>query len=343
MSSPASQPTRDHAVVSVALCTHNGERFIVEQLESIFAQTIAPDEIVLSDDASTDRTVEVAREAVDRLVAETGISPALTVIANARALGVTANFEQAISACAGDIILLSDQDDRWDPSRLKRSLEAFAGREDLLLVHSDARLVDETGRSFGLTLFDALEIGPHEVLAIRAGKAFELLLRRNLVTGATTAIRADLARAAAPFPSAWLHDEWLAIVASAIGAMDVLDAPLIDYRQHGTNQIGARKLWVVGKIGRMREPGGTRNARLLARATALAERFSSMGTEISPCKLELVRSKLAHETVRSSLPINRVRRLPAVFAELRTGRYRSFGRGTADAVRDLIQPHRDAR
>jgi glycosyltransferase involved in cell wall biosynthesis len=328
---------------SVAICTHNGEKFIAEQLESIFAQSVLPDEIVISDDASTDKTVELARETLQRLSLNHRPAPAFTLLTNPRALGVTANFEQAIRSCSGAIIVLSDQDDRWLPDRIERTRELFATRKTLLLIHGDARLVGETGETLGTSLFGALEIGVKEIAAIHGGDAFRLLLRRNLVTGATVAIRASLATVAMPFPSAWVHDEWLAIVAAAVGELDVIEHPLIDYRQHGANQIGVRRLGPFGKFKRIREPGARRNARLLERAVELEERFILMGDAISPVKLDLVKRKLVHEQVRSSFPENRRQRVTDILRELGTGRYLEFGRGVADALRDVVQPLDDLR
>jgi hypothetical protein len=335
------QPVGTGAAVSVALCSHNGEKFIVEQLESILGQSLTPTEIVLSDDASTDQTVALARETVARL-AKRG-SPALVVLANERALGVTANFQQAIAACSGAIIVLSDQDDRWRPDRIAQAVSLLESRRDLLLVSSDARLIDENGADLGSTLFGALELSRNELGAVHAGGALQRLLKRNFVTGATTAFRSHLSVIATPFPSGWVHDEWLAVVAAAVGSLDLIELPLIDYRQHGSNQIGVAKLDLLGKIRKMAEPGGQRNERLLERASALESRFAELGPAIPRVVLDQVRRKLDHEIARAAIPEHRLLRLPAVLAELRTGRYSQFGRGAADAVRDLIQPRSGSR
>jgi glycosyltransferase involved in cell wall biosynthesis len=105
--------------ISVALCTHNGERFITEQVRSILAQSYPPAELVLSDDASSDRTVAVATAIVEEHNRDHG-DVRLVVMENRPALGVAANFAQAIAACTGDLVALSDQDDRWAPERLER-------------------------------------------------------------------------------------------------------------------------------------------------------------------------------------------------------------------------------
>lgn len=336
--------TRSFPEVSVALCTHNGAPFIVEQLLSILGQSEPPREIVLSDDASGDDTIALVRTALSDFRADhPQCATELRVIENAAALGVVKNFEQAILACTSELISLSDQDDVWSPDRLARIRDEFARRPNLLLLHSDARLIDDAGSVIPGTLFQALEVSDQAKAAIRSGDAFTQLLRRNLVTGATVVFRRELVPAATPFPRGWVHDEWLAVIASLLGEVDVVDEALIDYRQHGMNQIGARKLSLFGKFHRMIEPGVKRNARLLARAQSLVDGLESLADRIPATALAAARRKLRHEVVRSSLSPTRIKRLVSVVRELRTGRYSEFGRGPADAVRDLIQPLRGPR
>ena len=200
-------------MISVALCTHNGERFLEEQLRSILSQTLQPDEIVLSDDASTDGTVALA----ERILAEHP-SVRLRVLRNGSPLGVTKNFEQAVSTTTGELVALSDQDDVWEPERLQRYAAEFAARPTLLLLHGEAELVDAEGALMGVRLFDALDTNPWELDRIRSGRAFDALVRRNLALGASVVFRRTLLEHALPFPVSWVHDEWLAIIAAAIGA-----------------------------------------------------------------------------------------------------------------------------
>lgn len=317
--------------VSVAMGTHNGAAHIAEQLESILSQSLLPSEIVLSDDASSDDTVSIAREVV-------GSRVPLTVMLNPTALGVTANFEQAISACAGEFVALSDQDDVWLPDRLSTAVSELARRPDLLLLHADARLVDADGKPLGHTLFDALELTQRERDLVHGGRAIEALLRRNLVTGATTVLRRELATRAAPFPTGWVHDEWLAIIAAATGTVDLIEDPLIDYRQHGANQIGASRLSLGGKVRRVLEPRGERNRRLAANFATLESRLEALGTAVAPATLVLAHGKAAHERMRLGLPAARLRRVVPVVRAVARGRYRRFSRGKGDVLRDLVQP-----
>ena len=330
--------TNRGASVSVALCTHNGERFVGEQVASILAQTVLPAEIVLSDDASTDGTVDAVARVVESWRAEHPESPIqLRILRNTTALGVTGNFEQAVAVSSGEFIALSDQDDIWHADRVERALAGFETNPAILLLHSDARLVDAAGVPLGDSLFSAYDVNPSVIDAIHSGRAFDILARRTIVTGAATMVRRRLVEVSSPFPAGWVHDEWLAIVAAALEAIDVIGEQLIDYRQHGNNEIGAGTLSFTGKLRRMLEPRTDRNRRLLERSVSLAERFASM-PEIADGFTAAAADKLEHEKVRSALPTARIRRLPAVFRELQTGRYSRFGRGAADAVRDLLQP-----
>ena len=324
------------ARVSVALGTHNGARYLGEQLDSILRQTHPVAEIVLSDDASTDGTVELAERAIAERRATDAATPALVVLRNPVALGVTANFEQAIGATSGDLIALSDQDDVWHPDRVARGVAAFEARPGVDLVAAEARLVDDGGRPLGASLFETLGVdaGVRDRLA---AAPFEELLKRNVVTGATAMFTRRLARRAAPFPSGWVHDEWLAVVASVGGGLAVVPEAVIDYRQHGGNQIGVTRLGAGGRLARLREPRTARNARLLTRAQELAERVPELGGGDARVEAEAA-AKLAHEVMRQGIPASRLRRIGPVWREWRTGAYARYGLGAQDVIRDLVQP-----
>ena len=321
--------------VSVALCTRNGARYIAAQVESICAQDMLPKEIVISDDASTDSTVAIVQETIARCGMTDSIG--LTVLQNDPPLGVTRNFEQAIKATRCPLIALCDQDDVWHAGRLARMVEPFRRRADLLLLHSDARLVDDALAPLGSTLFHALEVKPSELAAIQAGAAFEVFLRRNLVTGATTVFRRSLLDAALPFPAEWVHDEWLAAIASATGRMDVLIEPLIDYRQHASNQIGVRKPTLADKIAKAVAPRGDKHQKRLGRAEALLQRLTSLGGAVPDEHLQAQLGKVAHQRFRADLPANRMARIPSVLIEALQGRYERFDRGLQSVAQDLLE------
>lgn len=328
--------------VSVALCTYNGAAYVGEQVASILAQSRPVDELVLSDDASSDDTVALVRAALaehNEAEHNTGAHRVkLRVLENRVALGVTANFEQAVSATTGDFIALSDQDDVWHPDKIATLLAVFAAQPDALLAFSNARLVDGSGTPLGRSLFSTLSMTSAEKHQLREGPAFDALLGRNLVTGTTVVFRRDLLDIALPFAPDWVHDEWLAALAAASGGLRMVEQQLVDYRQHGANQIGASSLSLGQKIGRVTEGRTERNARLLARSRELADRIENSAARFAPGVLPQTRAKVAHEELRSSLPASRLRRVAPVARELFSGRYRRYGRGLLDAGRDLVQP-----
>ncbi|GAA3588360.1 glycosyltransferase family 2 protein [Klugiella xanthotipulae] len=330
--------------VSVALGTHNGERFLAEQLRSILAQSYPVAEIVLSDDHSRDNTIEVARLAMSDYLSQYPpapgeTAPVLRVLTNVPALGVTQNFESAIAACGGDYISLCDQDDVWHPERIATLVALCTADEGCDLVFSDARMVDGVGTPLGYSLFAAIGLSPAERALIREGNAFEVLLRRNVVTGATALFRRSLVERATPFPPEWVHDEWLAVVAAATARIAFSERELIDYRQHGSNQIGALQQSLWGKIRKLFLPRERRNQRLHDRARTLAPRLDVLAG-VSAERRARAHEKLDHESFRLALPASRLRRIRPILRELRTGRYSDFDYGRKDAVRDLLQPAR---
>ena len=322
--------------VSVALCTHNGARYVAEQVRSICAQhECLPLEIVLSDDASGDATVAVVRDTL----AACGMAQhiALTVFENRPALGVVRNFQQAVSACRGELIALCDQDDVWHAGRLARMAAAFAARPDLLLLHSDAQLVDGQLQPLGQTLFQGLEARPDEIAGIQRGEALAVLMHRNLVTGATTVFRRRLLDLALPFPTEWVHDEWLAALAAAMGAMDVIDDPLIDYRQHGANQIGARRMTLGEKVRKALAPRGDKHAKRVLRMRLLQQRLNDLGVAVPADAQALVAGKLAHLQFRAALPAPRPLRWVPVLCHAAQGHYARYDRGWQAVLQDLLE------
>ena len=328
--------------ISVALGTHNGERFVGEQIASILSQTRPVDEIVLSDDASSDRTIEIVEAAVAAHRELRGVAPELVVLRNDPALRVTKNFEQALRHATGDLVALCDQDDVWHPTRIARLASKFDD-PNVLFVFSNARQVGAEGEYLGHDLFEAIAMNPHERGLVESGRVFEQFMRRNLATGATVMLRRSLVDAATPFPETWLHDEWLAVVAAAFDGVRKHDEALTDYRQHGNNQVGMTKIGLGRKFAMFAQPRTERNMRLFLRAQALDERIDSLASPIDGAKPDVKYREMAHqkysfEQARQTYPEPRLKRITPVLTQLRAGNYGRFGTGLKDAVRNLLQP-----
>jgi glycosyltransferase involved in cell wall biosynthesis len=316
--------------LSVALCTHNGERFIAAQLRSVLRQSVFPEQIVVSDDDSTDRTLEHVRLVL------TGAALEAVWIENRPPLGVTKNFEGAIAAATGDLIALSDQDDVWHQDKLARAMRVFDADPDALYLFTDARLIDADGAPLGLSLFESLGVSEAELGSIEAGEALPVLLRRNLATGATVVFRRELLDLALPFPDSWVHDEWLATVAALHGGLRVLREQTIDYRQHGANEIGVNEPTLAYKVSRMLRPRGDRNRELARKFGDLASWAAGRGYSEEICAR--LSEKAAFERARAEAPGIRIARLPRVLALAARGLYpRYASQGWLDVVRDLLQ------
>lgn len=324
--------------VSVALCTHNGAAFVRQQLQSIFAQTRLPTEIIISDDASTDGTLREVANALDSLRSTVASPPEVRILQNPVALGVTANFEQALLQCSGELIALCDQDDVWHPSRIEAAVARFDADETLELLGADAVLIDADNAPLNQSLFTALGISRRELGEMHSGRGFDALLRRNLITGATTMVRRRLVALSSPFPSSWVHDEWMAVIAAAVGSIDVVEEPLIDYRQHAGNQIGARKKSLSERRQRLVESRGERYEYLYRRSQVLADRMEALGDAVSARRVIAARQKRDHLGFRRRLPASRPARLLPVLREASSGRYGRYSRGWLDVARDLVQP-----
>lgn len=336
--------------ISIALCTFNGEKFIRDQLDSIAGQTRLPDELIISDDGSTDGTISVIED-----FARTGHLP-IRIVINEETLGLLNNFNQAIGLCSGEIIFLCDQDDVWFANKIERTLIEFS-TDEVTMVFCDADTVDSelnplSKRLSSITFTDRAK-------RRQSMDLFEFLLERNIVTGMTMAFRADLRKIALPIPAdipAIIHDGWISMVASLRGRCVFIDESLVMYRQHSNQLIGATD-------GRLPSVKGERLSRReqirgyaivsdyqidrLERIRANLERqvfpyTDSLAVETAMAKWNTAcrywSDQKEHLERRIELPRNPIRRFPAVFAEYRGGAYSRFSKGIRSALKDLYLP-----
>ena len=316
--------------MGVVLCTFNGERYVEAQVQSIRRQTRAPEFILACDDASEDRTFAL----LEACAAQAGVP--MRVSRNRGNLGYLRNFERGILQCQADIIVLSDQDDFWRPDKLATIEEAFLKNPQAGGVFTDAEIVDEQARPMGYGLLEALEVSARDQLQMRCGNLFPVLLRRNVVAGATCAFRASWKDRIIPVPEGAIHDEWIALVLAAHDALRFIPERLIRYRQHAANQIGARRRsvsWIFRSLLRSRR---IENQRQLELMQGLAERLVASGAPTDA--RSAVAQKAEHLKRRVALSNSRLLRAPAVLSEVVNGRYSRYSSGWRTVVRDLVSP-----
>lgn len=324
--------------LSVALCTYNGSIHLAEQLSSIAAQTRLPDELVVCDDGSTDGSVGVIQSWASSM------SFPVHVHVNRSNLGVIKNFERAISLCRGDIVALSDQDDVWHVDKLSWEEALLQARPGLGLVFTDADVVDECLRPLGYSMWDSCRFSRAEQSMVRRGKAVDVLLRRNVVTGATMAFRSHYKSLILPMPPnpVHLHDYWIAFLIASVAEIDFLPDRLVKYRQQPSQQIGAHQpvspRWLLAEARR------NSRATNLERYRATLEWFNEVRRRLcerrSQFSLDVrivdeINGKLALCRDRIQMPSSRARRLPLLARDVAAFRYHRYSTGMWAAVRDL--------
>lgn len=200
--------------ISIALATYNGERHLKAQLDSFLRQTRLPDELVISDDHSLDKTPAILANFAARAPFPVIFS------ANPNNLGYAANFSNALTLCTGDIVLPSDQDDVWLPTKIEAIERFFAEHPTSLLVIHDIEFCKE----------DLTPIGQTKIQRMRDG--FDLTT--EYVVGMASALRGDFLRLCLPIPECdgLSHDKWLHMCANAMAGKDIMEDVLVLYRRH---------------------------------------------------------------------------------------------------------------
>lgn len=218
--------------VSVALATYNGERYLRDQLNSLASQAALPDELVITDDCSTDGSVALVRD-----WSATAPFP-VTVSVNPERLGYRSNFRRAANLCSSDLIFFADQDDIWLPNKIRRVVAAV-GPETLLVYHG-ALLVDQDGKMLGQL---------HDYAEQRAKLASIPLPPWHFSHGLVQAFRRELLAYDAFWDQGYdhytgtdivAHDQWYFFLAMALGEVRYVPEDLLLYRQHATNTFGTK-------------------------------------------------------------------------------------------------------
>lgn len=251
--------------VDILLATWNGERYLAQQIDSILAQTYPHWRLVIRDDGSTDRTLDIVRRYIsenpDRMALMEDREPGL---------GACGNFARLMGHADADYVMFSDQDDVWLPHKTERLLEAIRrleeqhGQEIPLLVHSDLKVV---GADLGEWHPSFMK---YQALDSRFGRSLNRLLIQNVVTGCASLCNKRLIELARPVPeAARMHDWWLALVAAALGKIGFVDEPTVLYRQHDSNTLGAKQYnWpMVLRLAIMSPLGVVTRTRDILRAT----------------------------------------------------------------------------
>jgi glycosyltransferase involved in cell wall biosynthesis len=325
--------------LSIALCTFDGAAFLPEQLSSILSQTRPPDEVVVSDDGSSDETMSI----LEAFRADAPFPVRLE--RNARRLGFVANFEQTIARCRGDVVFLCDQDDVWHRRKLATVERALARDPGVGGAFTDADLIDEGSRALGYGLWESLGFTAERRRRFVSGDVFQ----PDVVTGATLAFRTRFHELVFPVPPGMVHDAWIALLVAMVSELRPIPDPLVRYRVHQGQQIGVPDRDLRSTAGhrfselRRRATKDERGAFIeaaarydeaVARVRERADRFAPR-----PGAVEAVEDHARHLRARAQDGAA-VRRITTITAELARGRYHRHSGGLRSAAKDLLRPDR---
>ncbi|WP_428909668.1 glycosyltransferase family 2 protein [Niallia sp. Krafla_26] len=219
------------------MATYNGAQFVIRQLDSVLKQLNEDDQVIIVDDRSSDRTLELIKDKYGHRV---------EVHVNEQNLGAIKSFEKAISLAKGEIVFLCDQDDIWEENKVEVVLNAFRNQNADLIVH-DAYVVD--GR------LEVLDPSWNHYNANNTNQKLWGNLTKNAFTGAMMAFRKELIPSILPFPkSIEMHDQWIALVCMLENRNIIhINQPLMKYVRHGGNVTGIKKRKLTeqlkGRIG----------------------------------------------------------------------------------------------
>ncbi|MGD0463554.1 MAG: glycosyltransferase [Tepidisphaeraceae bacterium] len=326
-------PTPPGARPSVALCTWNGEKFLRAQLDSIAAQTTAVQEIVICDDGSTDATPRIVRD----FAAASSIPVRFEM--NPTRLGVTRNFEKAISLCTSQIIFLSDQDDVWRQDKVASLIACFADPA-VGLAFSNAEVVKDDLSAAGYSLWQSIWFDAAEQQRVRSGDALPVLLRHAIAAGSTLAFRASHLPLILPIPDfTHSHDIWITLLIACVARICPLDKNLVRHRLHSANMVGMQNHNLLSQIRMARwqiSSGAFQYAADLHEAALNRLRQFAVGDPGFDHKSAVLTDKIFHSRLRHHMPRSWLRRLRPIAGELRAGNYGKYSYGYKSVLQDLF-------
>lgn len=236
-----------NAVAEILMATYNGERYLREQIDSILAQTCGNWHLTISDDGSTDGTPMIIDGYVKRYPQKITHHHSGRRFGNARD-----HFFYLMNRCEAEYMAFCDQDDVWYPDKLEKTLselvraEMLHGKETPVLVFTDQTPTDAQCRPLAPSLM-RYQNQFFEYFDYRS------ILMQNVVTGGAMAINralSDLAGRCTDSSQTIMHDWWIAVVAARFGKIVYIDEPMSDYRQHGTNSVGAKDVRSLSHIAK---------------------------------------------------------------------------------------------
>ena len=326
--------------ISIAMATYNGGKYLQEQLDSFVAQSRRPDEVVITDDGSTDDTLDI----IERFARSAPFEVVWSK--NEQNLGYARNFNAALMKTTGDLVFLSDQDDAWFPKKIEAIANIAESDTNNLVFINDAMLTDSDLNETGLTKIGQIYAAGFE--------------DRHFVMGCCSAVKRGFLGLCLPIPEDYsTHDDWIVGIAGGLGRKRIIKDTLQYYRRHGGNESQLvsnrttpinrwsvrisdfRKHWSSGR-GKSGNAEAEKKRALIAKKRILDWAHStaemapeSIAKDISKYRdfVEREYSGLKHRQIIQNLRLPS--RIKASLKFWRSGGYEQFS-GLDSAIRDIL-------
>ena len=217
------------------MVTYNGVEYIKEQLTSILNQTVKPDEVIISDDGSSDGSIELIKRIIDDY-SNSGIS--ISLLTDNPIHGVGTNYDWAYRHTSGDIIFSAGQDDIWAPNKIESVLRVYMNHPDAQVVITDAQLIDEQGnkisKRFCPDFIDSLNILQGETKRVERIKYIEYAESTILVSGPVISFKSTLKDSLLPLPHNCYEDQWIEVIGIIEDSLYFLKEKTTYYRIHNS-------------------------------------------------------------------------------------------------------------
>lgn len=218
-------------MISVVLASYNGEKYIKRQIDSIIIQLGANDELIISDDGSTDRTLDIVREMSK--------NDSRIKVINGPRKGYNKNFENAINYACGDYIFISDQDDIWLPNKVSCIISEFIKNPSIMCIRHDCKVIDDNGNVLIESYNDFR----------KSNTNYRKNIIKNTFTGCCMCVKREWINKLLPFPDGIFYDCWIGTMSCKHNNVMIINDKLIEWCRHEGTVTNAKKrnsiFWII--------------------------------------------------------------------------------------------------
>ena len=317
--------------ISIVIAAYRGEKYIGPLLESLFAQSVKADEILISDDSADDAT----KEEIGKYLTASPIP--IFYSRNEHVLGAAGNFAHILGKARGEVIFICDQDDVWLPEKMELLLQELDQHPEMDVVFCNSRVVDGSLNDLGYSTRDVVNFTPEDAEKLNSGN-MRPLFHTPMLYGHNIALRKRFLHYMLPMPELPSYDLYIALLAGALGCVRCVYKDLTLHRRHGENQSMQDRPGGVFTRFRQLKSKKKKDTEILdsfTHAQAALERLEKEKEKCSGENFALLQKHVAYYKAR--LELHRKSRFLRPFYMFRIGKaYFESGNSCRSIIRDLL-------